>query len=662
MTRHPITRPLVLSLFSLLGCATVVEPPAPSEVGYWRGADTGIERRELRAVARGYFEGWTSWHPDRATALGDPAQLGRWPSTNDAIRGRWENGVWEVAAGLALIQPEQLSEPDRLTAAQLTFALERERTLLETEIDRWLIDPVDAPHMRFLAASATQPALTGRQREQLLDRWAAFARSVRELDIDASGMARAGFVAPRSSIERNIAQIDAILAAPTLEHPFLQPAAGDGRWTDLAADENVAALAKRELGDPLRQDEILALNLHLRDPEVRSGGTRVLLPSPSDSLTPAERGRFMADVRAVIDEQIRPALSAWRETLAFDLALRAPSDERPGLVDRPGGIALYQQLAWLATTARLAPTTVAEQAQAELEELESRMYALAAGVLGVAEADRIQALMRGDQRRFHPNVSAVEASLRVDLARADRVLAQWFLDVPRRALVVGAFERPEGELGARLEYQPPTVDSSRPARLVLDVSDDRQPINGTAAAAFGEGVPGRHFLDAILRDRMELPLFRRYTSSTVLEEGWVDYAEGLADEMGLYADDAERVEWLARAVLRRARAVADVGLHFEGWSRADAVDFLRRHSFLSPIEVDNEVDLLLGRPASSLAAVVAAAAIRDLRGAAEVQRGDDFDVREFHAALTANGPLDLATLATLVGEELGFDGRAATGL
>jgi uncharacterized protein (DUF885 family) len=78
--------------------------------------------------------------------------------------------------------------------------------------------------------------------------------------------------------------------------------------------------------------------------------------------------------------------------------------------------------------------------------------------------------------------------------------------------------------------------------------------------------------------------------------------------------------------------------------------------------VDNEVDLLLGRPASSLAAVVAAAAIRDLRGAAEVQRGDDFDVREFHAALTANGPLDLATLATLVGEELGFDGRAATGL
>lgn len=659
-----MNRPLsliALTLLALPGCQSV-EPPPPSEVGFWQGTTSGIERRELRVLATDFWEGWLRWHPARATALGDPANLGRWPSTNESIRGRWEEGVWEQRTKLSLLDRPALPTPDRINADQLDRALATETIWITHELDRWLLDPLEGPQMQFLRAAQEQPAQTARQRDQLLQRWTAFGRAIEELRLDSIAKARGGFVASRGSIERNVAQLDSLLAVSTLESPMLTPACGGGRWVPLTPGESIAALANRELDDARRQDELLQLNPHVLDPDVRGRGTFLLLPSPTDPLTPTERGEFVAAVATIIDEEIRPALDAWRETLAFDLLLRAPSHEQPGLVSLPGGTSIYNDLVWVETTLDLPPGHWSEIALDELEALESELPAIAGAALGTNDSARIQSLLRGDRNLFHPNAGAVEAALRADVARASREIPRWFNDLARQPLVITPAERPDRDLVEALAYLPPATDSSRPGRLLIDVQNDRQPIYATAAAAYGEGIPGRHFVRSLLRERPELPLFRRYAGPSVIEAGWVDYAEGLAEEMGLYADDLERLGRLTRAIERRALAVADVGLHLEGWSRDDARAFLDQRTFLSPAETSLHVDILLGRPGHALAPIAGATAIRQLREASENALGDDFDIRAFHDALVSDGPIDLTWLAERVGDWGDFDGRDALGI
>ncbi|MEO0652003.1 MAG: DUF885 domain-containing protein, partial [Planctomycetota bacterium] len=542
---------------------------------------------------------------------------------------------------------------------QLDVVLSREEIEIRRELDRWLIDPLHGPQMRFLSAAGEQPARSIRQREQLLDRWRAFASSIHELELDARTKADIGYVAPRGSIERNVAQLDALLAIPTLDSPLLAPACGGGRWIPKSPDERLPDIAQRELGDALAQEALVALNPHLLDPEVRARGTWVLIPSATDPLAPEERGAFVAEVAAVIDDEIRPALESWRDALAFDLALKAPTDQQPGLLALPGGSGLYRDLVWMHTTTWTEPGAISDRALDELEALETELAEVASEALGVSDLDRVRTLLRGGAASSHPNAGAVEAALRSDLANVQDRLDDWFFDRSRNALVVTIEQRFDRDPAEAIAYLPPATDSSRPGRLVVDVGADREPVYATAAAAYGEGVPGRHYMRGLLRDRNDLPLFRRYASPTVIEEGWVDYAERLADEMELYAGSLERVGMLRRAVERRALAVADVGLHVEGWSRDDARDFLRRRTYLAPSEVELQIDLVLARPGAALAPVVGSVAIRGLRDAAERALGDDFDIRAFHEALTLDGPVDLRWLADRVGNWGDFDGRAA---
>ena len=91
-------------------------------------------------------------------------------------------------------------------------------------------------------------------------------------------------------------------------------------------------------------------------------------------------------------------------------------------------------------------------------------------------------------------------------------------------------------------------------------------------------------------DLPELPAFWRFNQSTPLTEGWALYAEGLADELGLYVSDIQRLGMLALDAWRASRLVVDTGLHARGWSRDEAISFMRENTALSPQDCIDEVD------------------------------------------------------------------------
>jgi uncharacterized protein (DUF885 family) len=166
---------------------------------------------------------------------------------------------------------------------------------------------------------------------------------------------------------------------------------------------------------------------------------------------------------------------------------------------------------------------------------------------------------------------------------------------------------------------------------------------------FHEGIPGHH-LQIALQQGSNVNALNRVLSNPAFVEGWAVYASNLADEMGLYTSDASRFPLVEALVDDGLTFVVQSGLHAHGWSRAQAVDTMLAYSSDSRAEVEQEVDYYIAAPGHALAYPVGAREIDRLRRGAMMQLGSRFDVRRFHDALLANGPVPLATLRVTVAQ------------
>jgi uncharacterized protein (DUF885 family) len=168
------------------------------------------------------------------------------------------------------------------------------------------------------------------------------------------------------------------------------------------------------------------------------------------------------------------------------------------------------------------------------------------------------------------------------------------------------------------------------------------------ALAFHEAVPGHHLQLALQQELTSLPPFRKYTNFTVFIEGWALYAERLGLEAGFYEDPYSDFGRLTMEVWRACRLVVDTGIHYFGWSRQKAIDYMLANTAMSEHDIRAEVDRYIGWPGQALAYKIGELKIRELRTEAEDRLGERFDVRQFHNVVLSSGSIPLDALDTTV--------------
>lgn len=356
------------------------------------------------------------------------------------------------------------------------------------------------------------------------------------------------------------------------------------------------------------------------------------------------------EVRALVRDEVRPALAAFRERLVGEQLPAGRDDAHAGLVHVDPSGDLYRRYARSYTSLDVDPDEVHELGVAYVTgPLAEEWSRLGAATLG--EDDPL-ALM--DRMRDEPSLAYGSEQEMVDhaeaaIVRARAAMGDWFGRLPRADVrVVPAPPHLAGS-GAPAWYLPPAPDGSRPGQYFVDNLGASSMLRSEGeATAFHEAIPGHHLQLAISGELDGVPAFLRHGVQVAYAEGWGLYAERLAEEMGLYASDRDRLGMLSLDAFRATRLVVDTGLHARGWTRQEAVDWMSRHTPLPPSTVAAEIDRYVAMPGQALAYKLGQLEIRRLRDDAEARLGERFDVRGFHDTVFGSGMVTLPVLADLV--------------
>jgi len=286
--------------------------------------------------------------------------------------------------------------------------------------------------------------------------------------------------------------------------------------------------------------------------------------------------------------------------------------------------------------------------------------------LGLREIDRIEAEMLviaqqqgfSDRESYHqslkdnPRYRPVSAEQIVDVFRGyleqmQPKLPSLFGFIPPSPVTVEAI--PDFQAAMATHYVTGTPDGTRPGRVVVATSHfaDRSLVDDEAIA-YHEGIPGHHLQQSVAQLKTDLPKFRQHTFNSGYIEGWALYAEQLGKEVGFYQDPGSDYGRLASELFRAVRLVVDTGIHSQGWTREQVVDFMRKSGAVDEPTIQAEVDRYIAWPAQALSYKLGQLKIRELRDRAQRELGSQFDIRSFHDEMLSGGvlPLDLLDART----------------
>ena len=371
--------------------------------------------------------------------------------------------------------------------------------------------------------------------------------------------------------------------------------------------------------------------------------TLLSLPLPPD----VDHGAVRDKATTIVHEKVRPAMRRLASGLQDELLPVARDDDEVGVRFAPGGEEGYRDAVRRHTTTDLTAGEIHQIGLDCIRDLQAEWAELGGRVLGTSEVPEILHRLRVDPSLRFTDTSQIVDVVGDALRRAEAARDDWFPAYEIADCVIEEINPIEAGNAALAYYRPPAGDGSRPgAHCVLTANPQERFTYEYEALAFHESTPGHHLQISSAQRLPGLPAYRRFLDAEVCGyvEGWGLYSERLADEMGLYTSDVQRLGMLSFDALRACRLVVDTGLHLLGWTRQQAMDYMWENTATTKANVANEIDRYISWPGQALAYMIGRREIVRLRRTAEQRLGSKFDIRGFHGAVLGNGAVPLGVL------------------
>ena len=549
--------------------------------------DVLSQSERTQALVDRYWEDLLALEPILGTSCGDERYDDRLPDPSEAGRARSQDVHRAALDASRSIERDTLDEISRTTLDVLESIAERNLAELDQRIDRI------TPASQLWGPAQLIGEIASMQRTDTpdrLDRYEARLRAVPAFleawsEVAAEGIAT-GVTSPRPVAERALAQVERFLELDPEDSPALA----------CVSDDAVA------------------------------------------------RARIASVVRDIVAPAYERYLSMLRDYLLH-------ATETIGLSALPGGDEMYaaEILAW--TSLRLDPAAVHEIGNERFDAIQLERFEIA-GRLGFSSPQQALVSHRASGQNTASSPEALLEIVRDQLARSWEIAPAWFGRLPHEICEVRAVEAfREADMPAAF-YNSPTEDGSRPGIYYVNTYDlPSRDLHVLAGVTAHEAIPGHHMQLALEQQFPDRPRLRRFggmLTGSAFAEGWGLYSERLAEEMGLYLDDWERLGMLENQALRAARLITDTGIHALGWTREAAVAKLEEGGS-SHTDAVIEVDRYIAMPAQALCYMMGMIEIENARARALAREGAAFSPRDFHDRLLSLGSLPLPSLVRELG-------------
>jgi uncharacterized protein (DUF885 family) len=541
-----------------------------------------------RGLVERYWDLILETEPLVGTMVGDERFDDRLPDPTERGRARRAAIHRDALRELAGIDRDIADLALRTSLDMLESIAKREIASIEHRLDRLqAVSHLWGPGQLLGDLGSTQRADTPERLERYLSRLRATPAYYAAIaDVARDGIS-AGVTASRVVVERAVAQVERLVATPVERSPALMPVPE----TDAAGRERVMD-ALRETALPALEDYLAAL--------------RAYLPHATETI---------------------------------------------GLSALPGGDAMYgaEILSW--TTLPLEAAKVHDLGAEDLEKIQEERR-LCAERLGAPDPDAAARALdenggnRAESKEGLVRLAEEQVQLGWDAASG------FFGRRPSTNCEVRPVEEfREADMPFAF-YQPPSQDGSRSGIYYVNAYDfGNRPLHHLATTTYHEANPGHHFQIAIEQEMGERPALRRFgglLAGGAFAEGWGLYSERLADEMGLFRGDAERLGMLDAQAHRAARLIVDTGIHAFDWSRDRAIEQLERAG-VPHVDAVIETDRYITLPGQALCYKIGQFEIEHQRAEAAKREGAAFSLSAFHDRLLGLGSLPLPALQRELG-------------
>ena len=541
------------------------------------------------AIADAVVDDYFAHAPQSVTQLRVPgARYDWWDDESPAEIARTEAHQDELLAGLVAIDRGRLGEsPAGLAYDIAKETLEAKKQARVCRLELWgTLRPLNNLLTSLTDTAEAQPVGTPDLRAQALAR---FSRVPALLDAHVANLregTRTGYLQAEVNVRQVLEQTERLAQGAPEASPFYGPAERDG------------------------------------DPELR------------------------AKMRTLVEQTIDPAIRKYHDFLETEYLPHAR--KAFGVSANPRGEECYRAELRLSTTLPLTPKDVHESGFAELARIESEMKALSDRSFGGADLATLRERFRTSPAYLHHDADSVMKQATAAIARAKAAMPRAFATLPPDDVGIEPIPKFQ-ERTASAHYLRAALDGSRPGtyRVRLYKAEEQSVVVGESTA-FHETIPGHHLQLDIALTRTENPRAAKFLFNSGFGEGWGLYAERLADELGLYSDDASRFGMLSNAAWRACRLVVDSGIHAFGWDRDKAIGFLLDHTAMPRTQAAQEVDRYISWPGQATSYMTGYLEIHRLRVEAEKALGARFDLRAFHDRVLGGGSVPLPVLRARV--------------
>jgi uncharacterized protein (DUF885 family) len=540
------------------------------------------EQDRARALADRYWDGLLEAEPLFATQVGDERFDDRLPDPSEAgiaRRAEFQRGALDE---LRTIERSSLDTTMRTTLDILEASASRDLGEIEQRIDRLqAVSHLWGPGQLIVELGTMQRADTPERLERYLSRLRAVPAFLDAIREVADEGIRTAVVSPRVVAERALAQVERLLAIPLDQSPAL------------------FALPDNDAG----RDQVIE----------------------------------------AIRDHVNPAYERYLRTIRDYLP---HATETIGLSALPNGEAMYaaQILSW--TTLPLKAREVHELGVETLEATQDERREVA-GRLGHRTPEEAVAAAAAAGTNAASSREELVALAQEQVNRSWEIAPRYFGRLPSSNCEVRAAEEFREADMPFAWYQPPSEDGSRIGIYYVNAYDlPGRPLHHLATTTYHEANPGHHFQITLEQEMADRPLLRRFggiLAGSASVEGWGLYSERLADEMGLYEGDLERLGMLEGQAHRSARLVVDTGMHALGWTREQSIATLEEAG-VPATDAAIETDRYITLPGQALSYKVGQLEIERWRREAAEHEGSAFDLKRFHDRLLALGSLPLAAL------------------